>query len=305
MVNHSCRLSEGILNQYATKLSGEGISFKVHYWGVNPRHFNNLLHKHSFFEVCYVLSGEGVYHELDGQYQLKKGSVFLSRPNNQHQILSETGLFLLFVAFEIIDEESKDDAIRTFNKLAITNKMFLNAADDSPTALIWRALVDYTSKGGANEYSFISNMAVTLILSFRSMFSDEKQRMENQERLFSNRLSHLYQAKLFIRDNLSDPLRLEHVANNLHISTRHLSRLFSEELGESYSNYIRRKRVEEAARLLETTSIPIKEITDMTGFGSVHSFTRVFTSMMNVSPAKYRKKYEVNEVNHEKRIINE
>jgi transcriptional regulator GlxA family with amidase domain len=86
-------------------------------------------------------------------------------------------------------------------------------------------------------------------------------------------------------------LKLEHVANYLHISSRHLSRLFSNELCESFSNYIRKERVREAARLLEMTSIPIKEIADVTGFGSVHSFTRVFTTMMNVSPAKYRNDY--------------
>lgn len=110
--------------------------------------------------------------------------------------------------------------------------------------------------------------------------------------MFSNRSpTHLYQAKLFIRDNLSEPLKLEDVANYLHISSRHLSRIFSTELCESFSNYIRKERVKEAACLLEMTNIPIKEIADVAGFGSVHYFTRVFTTMMNVSPAKYRNDY--------------
>ncbi|PGY11914.1 AraC family transcriptional regulator [Bacillus sp. AFS031507] len=292
MVVQSSKVSEGILNQYAMWTFGEEISFKVHYWGVNPGHFNNPVHRHSFFEVCYVLSGDGLYKDLDEQYTLKKGTVFLSRPNIQHQILSETGLFLVFVAFEILHEKSKDDAIRMFNLLAKTNKICISAADDSPTALIWRALVDCSSNGGANDLNFITSMAHTLILSFSTMFSETNQRSSSQEKMFSNSSpTHLYQAKLFIRDNLSEPLKLEDVANYLHISSRHLSRLFSNELSESFSNYIRKERVREAARLLEMTSIPIKEIADVTGFGSVHYFTRVFTTMMNVSPAKYRNDY--------------
>ena len=289
----SCKLSEGILTQYAMELLGEEIAFKVHYWGVTPEHFNTPLHRHSFFEVCYVLSGEGLYKDMDGQYSLKKGTVFLSRPNVQHQILSETGLFLVFVAFEISHEKSKDEAVSLFNRLAKTNKINVNVADDSPTALIWRALVDYTSNGGVNDFNLITNMAHTLILSFNSMFSEAIQRSRSQEKMFSSP-THLYQAKLFIRDNLSEPLKLEHVANYLHISRRHLSRLFSNELCESFSNYIRKERVKEATRLLETTNIPIKEIADVTGFGSVHYFTRVFTALMNVSPAKYRHDYEKN-----------
>jgi AraC-like DNA-binding protein/mannose-6-phosphate isomerase-like protein (cupin superfamily) len=292
LVFQSCKLSEGILNQYAMRPFGEEIAFKVHYWGVTPKHYNNPLHRHSFFEVCYVLNGEGLYKDLEEQYTLKKGTVFLSRPNIHHQILSDTGLFLVFVAFEILHDKSKDDAIRTFNQLAKTNKICVSVADDSPTALIWRALVDYTSNGGANEFNLITNMAQTLILSFPTMFSEENLRSRRQENMFSNSSpTHLYQAKLFIRDNLSEPLKLEHVANYLHISSRHLSRLFSNELGESFSDYIRKERVREAARLLEMTSIPIKEIADVNGFGSVHYFTRVFTTMMNVSPAKYRNDY--------------
>lgn len=292
MVVQSCKVSEGILNQYAMRPYGEEIAFKVHYWGVNPGHFNNPIHRHSFFEVCYVLSGEGLYKDLEEQYPLKKGTVFLSRPNIHHQILSETGLFLVFVAFEILHEKSKDEAIGVFNQLAKTNKICVSVADDSPTALIWRALVDYTSNCGANDFNLIPNMAHTLILSFTSMFSEANQRSRSQEKMFSNSSpTHLYQAKLFIRDNLSEPLKLEDVANYLHISSRHLSRLFSTELRESFSDYIRRERVREAARLLEMSSIPIKEIADVTGFGSVHYFTRVFTKMMNVSPAMYRNDY--------------
>ncbi|GHI00774.1 hypothetical protein [Neobacillus kokaensis] len=38
----SCKLSEGILNQFAMEPSGEEIAFKVHYWGVTPAHMMNI-----------------------------------------------------------------------------------------------------------------------------------------------------------------------------------------------------------------------------------------------------------------------
>ncbi|PFP28643.1 AraC family transcriptional regulator [Bacillus sp. AFS073361] len=292
LIVQSCKHSEGSLNQYALGPLGEEIAFKVNYWGVNPKHFNNPVHRHSFYEVCYVLSGEGLYKDLDDQFRLKKGTLFLSRPNIHHQILSETGLFLVFVAFEILHEKSMDEASHRFNQLARTNRICISEADDSPTALIWRALVDYTSNGSGDDFNIITSMAHTLILSFHSLFSEANQRNRSPEKIFSNSSpTHLYQAKLFIRDNLSESLKLEDVADYLHISSRHLSRLFSNELCESFSHYIRKERVREAARLLEMTSTPIKEIADVTGFGSVHYFTRVFTTMMNSSPARYRNDY--------------
>lgn len=287
----SCKLSEGILNQYALELLGQEIAFKVHYWGVNPKHYDTPVHRHSFFEVCYVLRGEGLYKEMGEQYPLKKGTVFLSRPNIPHQILSESGLFLVFVAFELIHDHSKDTDINMFSRLKRTNKIIISAADDSPTSLLWRALIAYTSDDGSIDFHYTTNIAYTLILSFDSLFSQVSQR-RHDKMLSNSSQTLLYQAKLYIRDNLSASLKLEHVANYLHISGRHLSRLFSNELNESFTFYIRKERVKEAARLLETTSIPIKEIADITGLGTVHNFTRVFSLIMNVSPAKYRSEYE-------------
>lgn len=55
------------------------------------------------------------------------------------------------------------------------------------------------------------------------MFSEANQRSRSQEKMFSNSSpKHLYQAKLFILDNLSELLKQEDVANYLHISSRHL-----------------------------------------------------------------------------------
>ena len=45
------------LDRYAIKTESSGAAFTVHYWGVNSRHFSNAPHKHSFFEICYVLHG--------------------------------------------------------------------------------------------------------------------------------------------------------------------------------------------------------------------------------------------------------
>jgi hypothetical protein len=40
------------LNKTALNVHGDELGFNVHYWGAMPKHLDNYLHRHSFFEVC-------------------------------------------------------------------------------------------------------------------------------------------------------------------------------------------------------------------------------------------------------------
>src|SRR5690606_6535815 len=99
----------------------------------------------------------------------------------------------------------------------------------------------------------------------------------------------LQQAKLYIRDNLSQSLSLRHVANYLNVSERHLSRLFAEGIHESFTDFIRSERIRQAAHLLQTTERAIKDIAEATGFSTVHYFSRVFAEVMKLPPGEFRK----------------
>src|SRR5690554_3214654 len=100
---HSLISGKITLNQYAIRLANHGAVFHIHYWGVTPKHYNNLPHQHSFFEICYMVDGIGRYIENGQTYHLKESTLFLSKPGVQHQIKSLTGMFLLYIGFECIE----------------------------------------------------------------------------------------------------------------------------------------------------------------------------------------------------------
>lgn len=276
------------LNEYVHRLNQNGASFQVHYWGVMPKHYDNQLHKHSFFEVCFVVDGEGTYIEYNNSYPLHKNTLFLSRPEVLHQIKSENGLFLLYVAFELIESESSEEWIRIIEAIKQQQVVVLHHSDDTPTTLLWKSLlIQATMKEHAFFVEMLSSMAHSLILSIIENFvpplNHSKQRMVSES--FSVLLT---QAKLYIHDNLSSPLKLTEVAKHLHISGRHLSRIFMSELGVSYSKYVLDERIKKAVTLLKKSNLSLKEISEETGFISVQYFTRVFTSMMQISPGRFR-----------------
>jgi AraC family transcriptional regulator, arabinose operon regulatory protein len=274
------------LNDFVHRLNQNGVSFQVHYWGVMPKHYDNLLHKHSFFEVCYVVEGEGAYIDDYCTYPLQENTLFLSRPEVIHQIKSEKGLSLLYVAFDLIESESSENWIRTMETAKQCSEVILHDIDE--TAFLWKSLLIQATKR-QNEFfeEMLSNIAYSLILSILQDFvpalnkSNHKLNSEQHSVL-------LTQAQLYINDNLSNSLKLTEVAKHLHISGRHLSRVFVSELGVSFSKYVQDERIKKAMILLKKSNLSLKEIAEETGFMNVQYFTRVFTSMMQISPGKFR-----------------
>lgn len=275
-----------MLNEALTVIQGAEAVFKVHYWGANPCLYDNQPHKHSFFEICYIMDGDGLYSEEDMVYPLRAGTLFCSKPGITHQIRTEKGLNILYIAFEL-DETLCDDAMReTFNGLALHGDAVLYEADDVPTVQLWRSLLIREGHGSL-PYTAIHSVAYALLVSFPAIFG-----RQSKMPVIRHKSTHILmrRAKLYIRDNLSQALQLKDVASYLSVSERHLSRLFSEGIHESFTNFIRSERIRQAAHLLLSSDLPIKEIAEMTGFSSVHYFTRTFLLEKKVPPGRFRQK---------------
>ncbi len=93
----------------------------------------------------------------------------------------------------------------------------------------------------------------------------------------------------YVDENLSNDISLETAADFAGISSFYLSKLFKEEKGETFINYISDKRLEKSRMLLETTELSIKEITAEVGYNDQNYFSRIFKTKYGLSPKEYRK----------------
>ena len=93
----------------------------------------------------------------------------------------------------------------------------------------------------------------------------------------------------YVDENLSSDISLESAADFAGVSSFYLSKLFKEEKGETFINYISDKRLEKSRQLLETTELSIKEITAEVGYNDQNYFSRIFKSKYGLSPKEYRK----------------
>ncbi|MFD0716884.1 helix-turn-helix domain-containing protein [Paenibacillus sp. GCM10027626] len=284
--------SVAYLNSYSLKSSGSALSFHIHYWG-SVLHFDHPLHKHSFYEACYVTGGSGTYVDNGISYSLSEGSMFLSRPGIWHKIngQNEVGISLVYVAFELEHFKTSGHLEQLNEHLTKCEHFYIEDARNVPAGKLWSLLgspaVSQTFMPEELFPALSFGLLVSILQQFAASYFCENTKQTATPVEVTSLL--LHQAKLYIRDNLSVPIYSKELANYLHISERHLSRLFASETGVSLSDYIRKERVRKAIILLKTSILSVQEIAEETGFSSVHHFTRLFKKATGLSPGQYRK----------------
>ncbi|MDE7431405.1 MAG: GNAT family N-acetyltransferase [Lachnospiraceae bacterium] len=100
------------------------------------------------------------------------------------------------------------------------------------------------------------------------------------------------QAIRYIEDNLNDKLNLDIVAAALHYSKFHLHRIFTKTIGLTIHEYVQRRQLTEAAKLLVFSKKPIIEIALISGYESQQAFTGIFKAMYKTTPAEFREAEE-------------
>lgn len=93
----------------------------------------------------------------------------------------------------------------------------------------------------------------------------------------------------YIEDNLFLTISLEECAKAAGYSLYHYCRVFTSVMGIPVKEYIRRRRVSESVRMINETSLSLKEIGYRCGFNSQENYIRVFKTVFGISPVEYKK----------------
>ncbi|NLL47445.1 MAG: AraC family transcriptional regulator [Firmicutes bacterium] len=99
----------------------------------------------------------------------------------------------------------------------------------------------------------------------------------------------IYQAISYIRQNYNGDLPLEDVAEQVGLTPTYFSKLFGEEMGMAFTDYLNRVRIE-AAKLLMQEDLSLAEISLRVGFNDQSYFSKVFRKFEGLSPLKWRRK---------------
>lgn len=97
-------------------------------------------------------------------------------------------------------------------------------------------------------------------------------------------------ARAYIDENYQKDISLDEVSRLVDISPYYFSKLFKQEQGENFIEYLTRIRMHNARRLLKNQSYSIKEICAMCGYSDPNYFSRIFKKYEGATPSEYRER---------------
>ena len=92
----------------------------------------------------------------------------------------------------------------------------------------------------------------------------------------------------FLRENCARKIDQKVLSDALHYSYRHLHGVWLKRHRESPLQSLWAYRVERATHLIRYSDYELKRVAELTGFASVHHFTRVFARIAGIPPARWR-----------------
>ena len=111
-----------------------------------------------------------------------------------------------------------------------------------------------------------------------------------QKKQIDNNVILAEHARKIVEERFPDPdLSVETVCGKLHVSSSYFSKIFKQETGGTFVNYLTGRRMEEAKKLLLQTDYKSQVIGNMVGYPEPNYFSYVFKKNCGMSPVKYRK----------------
>lgn len=83
-------------------------------------------------------------------------------------------------------------------------------------------------------------------------------------------------AQTYIREHFQKDLTLDEVSRAVDISPYYFSKLFKQETGENFIEYLTKVRIGNAKELLKNQEYSIKEVCVRSGYGDPNYFSRIF-----------------------------
>jgi AraC-like DNA-binding protein len=225
----------------------------------------------------FVHRGQGTLHLDGGDYELSPGSFYFYGPGIAQRIESSatSPLRKYFVGFTGRGVGDFLDAC------GIEPGMVVRCLKSEPIRRSFDQLIDR----GVRKSEMASPLCSLITRQLLLMFRDDAADPVNTA---SPAFTKFVRAREFIEANFLELDSLEATASKCGIDAPYLCRLFSRYHDESPYQFLTRLRMDHASRLLLDGNVKVKTVAAMMGFRDAFHFSRVFKSVHQVPPSRFR-----------------
>lgn len=92
----------------------------------------------------------------------------------------------------------------------------------------------------------------------------------------------------YIHEEYASPLTMSDVAKKFYLNPSYFCKLFRDETGITFTNYLMDVRIQQSKKLLEETNLKLYDVASSVGYSNVQYFSTVFKEITGIPPSQYR-----------------
>lgn len=257
--------------------------------------FQIPVHWHPEIEILYVIRGPLKVIIEGEEYTGTQGDTFCVNPGELHFMdpaTADIDYYALLFPLELLSFQLEDTLDREFFQPLRDHSRILPHHPSTPeNAAILRYLFTRIIRTEQEPDSTAKqlNLRILLLSLLREFAASGLQSPR------SSRGNDPMQRELltYLQQNYREPLRLEDLSKQFHLSEKYLSRYFKQHFHLTLTQYLMHLRLTHARHLLETSDLAVTEVALQSGFSNVSHFIRSFHAAFQMSPLQYRKNLPV------------
>jgi len=251
------------------------------------KQFNQMEHKHSFYELHICIEGEGQIAIGDEIYTLTGGEFLLVPIYRSHSLVYQSDDFIKLVwGFRISSDTHKKEG--RWDDLLASCSGVMKSSDIMKSCL--DTLFSATESPTKERLHVFKATLATLLFEICSVISREENDVLSNEVRYKERSELLVrQIEIFVKDNIKRQLTVEDIAVEFSISARQISRLFLKYNGKSVATYLKEERFVYAERLMRDYELTIEDVALSVGYTDAYTFSKAFKRHYGISPGQFRK----------------
>ena len=243
--------------------------------GLSKR-FNNKLHKHTFFELHFVLDGKAiVVNNSPKEHTLHCGEAIIIAPNSPHAFKFNKELKRFSIAFTLPENTLPADFLTDFTIITLSDRIIANL----------NMFFEQADKNTVLSQYIIRNRLLEILFELLEL---EKHMALHSTVQSSNTNLYIDKSKKYIKNNLNIILTCKDVADYCHINEIYLNRIFKKHTSETLLKYIHRKKIDYSIELLKNKDLPLSTVSTMLGFSNEYYFNTFFKKAVGMPPGAYR-----------------
>lgn len=242
-------------------------------------------HYHEHFELCYVSEGGGWFAIDDVFYEAREGDLFITKPGERHWggALAGQAFRLCYVGFRLTHMRNLELELYRLGMQRVgsdTNRAMKRYFDD---------IMDEIKSTRKNRQEMVQGLLLQLLVTVVRIYSEKRSGPVEADERHDGLNPMMTRVLDYVHSHLRYDLRVEEIAQAVHVSRSHLTREFKHRLGHSVGEYIRSLCIDKAKISLRETSDSIVSISEKLNFSSIHSFSIYFKRHTGWAPQEYRK----------------